>query len=75
MIRHIRIVKGAKGVFLGMPSARGDNPGQYIDIIFPIRQEIRAELTRLVIDEFRKKFPNKIEGFEAHIPDNYVKFT
>ena len=73
VVKNLRIVKGKKGIFVGMPSNKTKR-GDYIDVFFPITQEARIYLTKEVIQAFRKEFPDlvkdqqvygvDIEGFE-----------
>ncbi|MCS6984815.1 MAG: SpoVG family protein [Leptospiraceae bacterium] len=65
VVKNLRIVKGKKGVFVGMPSNR-NRRGEYIDIFFPISQEARDYLTRTVIESFRKEFPQLMEGLTIY---------
>ena len=72
VIRNIRIVQGGKGVFLGMPAGKTASR-QYIDLAFPINQSVRAHLTGVVMEEFRRLYPDKAEGIKIHSPENFVK--
>lgn len=65
VVKNLRIVRGRKGVFVGMPSNR-NRLGEYIDIFFPINQEARIYLTEKVISAFRKEFPELLEGDEIY---------
>ena len=75
MIKNIRIVKGRKGVFLGMPSNKNKR-GEYVDIFFPINQQARNELTKLIFEEFQSKFPDLVKDVTVYIAENdYAKFS
>ena len=65
VVKNLRIVRGKKGVFVGMPSNR-TRRGDYIDIFFPITQEARLYLTERIIEEFRKEFPDLMEGLNIY---------
>jgi len=65
VVKNLRIVKGKKGVFVGMPSNKTKR-GDFIDIFFPITQEARVNLTRTVIEEFQKQFPEIMEGLDVY---------
>ncbi|MDH5716372.1 MAG: SpoVG family protein [Spirochaetia bacterium] len=65
VVKNLRIVKGKKGVFVGMPSNRTKR-GEFIDIFFPITQEAREMLTRTVMKAFCEEFPEKMEGLEVY---------
>lgn len=63
MVKNLRIVKGKRGLFVGMPSNR-TKKGKYFDVFFPVSQEARMHLTQNVIDAFRRKYPDLLEGLE-----------
>lgn len=65
VVKNLRIVKGKKGVFVGMPSNK-TRRGDYIDVFFPITQEARIYLTKTVIEAFRKEFPDIMTGLEVY---------
>ena len=65
VVKNLRIVKGKKGVFVGMPSNK-TKKGDYIDVFFPISQEARVYLTKTIIDEFKKEFPDLMEGLNIY---------
>lgn len=69
MVKNLRIVKGKKGLFVGMPFNR-TKKGKYLDVFFPITQEARMDLTQNVIDAFRKKYPDLLEGLAVFGIDN-----
>ena len=65
VVKNLRIVKGKKGVFVGMPSNRTKR-GEYIDVFFPITQEARIHLTKTVIDAFQAAFPEIMQNLEVY---------
>jgi len=65
VVKNLRIVKGKKGVFVGMPSNKSKR-GDYIDVFFPITQEARIYLTRTIIDAFQKEFPEMMSNLEIY---------
>ena len=70
VVKNLRIVKGKKGVFVGMPSNR-TRRGDYIDVFFPITQEARVHLTKSIIDAFAKEFPEAMQDLTVYgIEDN-----
>ena len=75
VVSEIRIVKGKKGVFLGMPSGRV-GPDQYADTIFPITQKAREQITNAIMEKFRKDFPDlaKDKDFEVYAREDYKRF-
>jgi stage V sporulation protein G len=65
VVKNLRIVKGKKGVFVGMPSNKSRR-GDYIDVFFPITQEARIYLTRTIIEAFEKEFPDVMTGLNIY---------
>ncbi len=59
VVKNLRIVKGNKGVFIGMPSLKR-NDGQYRDIFFPIRQEARDLITDVLISAYENETGEKL---------------
>lgn len=53
VVKNLRIVKGDKGIFIGMPSNKRKN-GEYIDLFFPITQEARDLITSAIIDKYNE---------------------
>ncbi len=68
VVKNLRLVKGKKGVFLGMPSFRLRN-GEYADVFFPVSREARAMLTEAVVAAFRQEQPELMEGLEIYDAD------
>ena len=71
VVKNLRIVKGRKGIFVGMPSNKTKR-GDYIDVFFPITQEARVYLTREVIKAFELEFPDLIKGLAIYGVDEPV---
>jgi len=69
VVKNLRIVKGKKGIFVGMPSNKNKR-GDFIDVFFPITQEARIHLTKVIIEEFKKEFPDLMEGFSVYGVDS-----
>ena len=74
VVKNLRIVKGRKGVFVGMPSNRTKR-GEYIDVFFPITQAARVYLTKTVIAAFREEYPELIEGLNVYGVDSPFEST
>jgi stage V sporulation protein G len=53
VVKNLRIVKGDKGIFIGMPSNKKKN-GEYVDIFFPITQDARNQITQLIVDKYNE---------------------
>jgi len=51
-IRGIRVVEGEKGLFVTMPQSKDSN-GEYHDIAFPLNGELRKEISKAVLDEYK----------------------
>jgi len=52
-INGIRVVSGEKGDFVAMPQSK-DKEGIYHDIAFPINGELRKELNKAVLDNYKE---------------------
>jgi len=72
VVKNLRIVKGKKGIFVGMPSNKTKR-GDYIDVFFPITQEARIYLTKEVITAFQKEFPELVSGLNIYGIDDAVQ--
>lgn len=53
VIHEIRIIEGAKGIFVAMPS-RKNKFGVFKDVAHPINTETRNEIEKVVLDEYNK---------------------
>jgi stage V sporulation protein G len=53
VVKNLRVVKGDKGIFIGMPSNRKKN-GEYVDVFFPITQEARDQITAMIVEEYNR---------------------
>lgn len=51
-IHGIKIVNGRDGLFLSMPS-RKNKEGDFVDIVHPIKNEIREELQTKVLEAYK----------------------
>ena len=65
VLTGIKLVKGNKGFFLGMPSQKWDSDEEYHDIYFPITGEFREELTEAVVDAYKQAKKEEEEEDEA----------
>ena len=54
LIKGIKVVDGIHGRFVAMPS-RKTRAGEFKDVCFPIKKEIRDELEKTVLDAYSKK--------------------
>ena len=53
IIRDLKIIEGAKGLFVSMPS-RKRKDGTFRDIVHPLNSETRKMIEDRVIDEYHK---------------------
>lgn len=53
VVKNLRIVKGEKGIFIGMPSNKRKN-GEFIDLFFPITQDARDLITDAIINKYEE---------------------
>lgn len=51
VVKNLRIVEGTKGLFVSMPSQKG-NDDEYYDVAFPITKKLRNEITKAVLESF-----------------------
>jgi stage V sporulation protein G len=54
VIRGLKIIEGKTGTFVAMPSRRRKD-GEYQDIAHPINNDARAEMERIILDEYRRE--------------------
>ena len=51
-IKGIRVVEGTKGLFVTMPQSK-DADGNYHDIAFPVKGDLRKAMNKAILDEFK----------------------
>lgn len=54
VVHGLKIIEGQNGLFVAMPSRRMPN-GEFKDIAHPITPELRAELTKVVLDTYERE--------------------
>ena len=54
VIHGLKIIDGQKGLFVAMPSRRMPN-GEFKDIVHPIKPELRAEITKVILEKFEQE--------------------
>ena len=52
-IKGIRVVEGSKGHFVTMPQSK-DKEGNFHDIAFPVTGDLRKEINKAILDEFKE---------------------
>lgn len=60
LIKNVRVVDGAKGMFISMPSRRNVN-GEFNELCFPLTAELRRELSDIVLQAYEEA----LEALEA----------
>lgn len=53
-IHNIRIIEGDNGLFVAMPSRKNSND-EYVDIVHPIKKEIREMIDNEIINSYTTK--------------------
>lgn len=53
VVKGLRIVEGAKGLFLSMPRQQGKD-GRWYNAVYPATKEIQQELTELVLTAYNE---------------------
>lgn len=58
VVKNVRVVDGAKGLFVSMPSRRTVN-GEFSELCFPLTAELRRELSDTVLQAYREASEKK----------------
>lgn len=53
VIKGLRIVRGSKGLFLGMPRQKAKD-GKWYNTVYPANKEVQQELTELVMQAYQE---------------------
>lgn len=53
VVSGLTILNGKNGLFVSMPQNKGTD-GKYHDAVFPLSKELRAEISKSVLDAFAK---------------------
>ena len=54
VIHGLKIIEGQNRLFVAMPSRRMPN-GEFKDIVHPIKPELRAEITQVILEKFEEE--------------------
>ena len=54
VVHGLKIIDGQNGLFVAMPSRRMPN-GEFKDIVHPIKPELRAEITKVILETFEQE--------------------
>ena len=65
-IRGLRIVRGKKGVFIGMPCQWDIGGKGPIDHCYPINQDTREYITRKIMEAFSEQYPELVKGVKVY---------
>ena len=57
VVHDIKVIEGENGYFIAMPSKKNPS-GEYKDIVHPLNSETRENLSKLIIDEFKRTLEN-----------------
>jgi len=70
VIRGLKIISGAKGYFVSMPSRRRPD-GSHQDIAHPINSDMRRIIEQRVLDAYQEKVKNSSEQDFSHRDDDF----
>ncbi|MBP6062951.1 MAG: septation regulator SpoVG [Fusobacteriaceae bacterium] len=59
VVHGLKVVSGQKGIFVAMPCKKMAN-GEFKDIAHPIKQELRAEISEIVIKAYEEALKNNV---------------
>ena len=54
VVHGLKRIDGQNGLFVAMPSRRMPN-GEFKDIVHPIKPELRAEITQVILEKFEEE--------------------
>ena len=60
VVHGLKIIDGQNGLFVAMPSRRMPN-GEFKDIVHPIKPELRAEITKVILERFEQENNAQVE--------------
>ena len=60
VVHDIKIIEGAKGMFVAMPSRKGAD-GEYKDIANPINTETRNNLQKIILEKYESTLDEEKE--------------
>jgi stage V sporulation protein G len=67
VIRNVKVLDSAKGLFVAMPSYKAGN-GEYKDICFPVTKEFREQLNNAVIEAYKQALTLSPKQKAAELP-------
>ena len=60
VVKGLRVVKGKKGLFVGLPREKGKED-KYYDIFYPVSKEAREELETAVIEAYNAEVAKEVK--------------
>jgi len=69
-IRNIRVMDGIKGLFINMPQSKDSKSGEYHDIAFPLNKELRQQISKAIIDEYKIQVQEKSADKKTSLAEN-----
>lgn len=65
IIKNVRLVNGAKGLFVSMPS-RKIKDGSYVEICHPIQSNVREQIEKSVLEAYQAVIASTDNNNEKH---------
>lgn len=53
IVKQVRVVDGAKGMFISLPCRRNVK-GEFVELCFPLSKEVRMEMSGVVLQAYRE---------------------
>ena len=72
VVRNMKVVEGAKGIFLCMPSRKLPD-GTHKDMVHPVNQEFRQYLEESILKAYQQELLNNPQGTENIISSEAVQ--
>ncbi len=71
VVRGMKIIKGANGYFVSMPSRRMSD-GSFRDIAHPINNEFREFIEKVILEEYTRKLESGEIGVDSNFMDDDI---
>ncbi len=71
VVRGMKIIKGANGYFVSMPSRRMSD-GSFRDIAHPINNEFREFIEKVILEEYTRKLESGEIGVNSNFMDDDI---
>lgn len=66
VVRDLKVIEGAEGLFIAMPSKRRKD-GTFKDIAHPLNAETRERFERVILDEYERELRRTAPESEAKV--------